>query len=149
MFVTATGARQLMLGQFFVQPRYSANQPLVDCVHRAGWSVQRLAHCRPYIRIRPGVPLRRRVANVTSPHCLVDLAPEQALEQQRNIIFERHELTLVGFALVEHLLKQLLDRMVRQVSRHGKHASDSTKPGDVLRRQSLMQTVAPKVKVVV
>ncbi|MNJ57492.1 hypothetical protein D3C77_530810 [compost metagenome] len=82
--------------------------------------------------------------------CLLGLAPEQALAQQRNFLFEMNDLALVGRALVDHLLKQLLEqnRIVREVFGHGNHAADYTESGDVSRCQNLMRTVAPEVEAV-
>lgn len=82
--------------------------------------------------------------------CLLGLTSEQALSQQRNFLFEMNDLALVGRALVDHLLKQLLEqnRVVREVFGHGNHAADYTESGDVSRRQNLMWTIAPQVKTV-
>ena len=61
-----------------------------------------------------------------------------------------NDLALVGRALVDHLLKQLLEqnRIAREVFGHGNHAADYTESGDVSRRQNLMRTVAPEVEAV-
>ncbi|MNO28330.1 hypothetical protein D3C76_182210 [compost metagenome] len=82
--------------------------------------------------------------------CLLGLAPEQVLAQQRNFLFEMNDLALVGRALVDHLLKQLVEqnRIVRKVCGHGNHAADYTESGDVSRLQNLMRTVAPEVEAI-
>ena len=65
-------------------------------------------------------------------------------------LFEMNDLALVGRALVDHLLKQLLEqnRIAREVFGHGNHAADYTESGDVSRRQNLMETVTPEVEAI-
>lgn len=151
MFTAATSAGQFMLGQF------------VDNFDTRQISWQRLALATAFgwrndffvVSLIQGLGQAFRFVEEWQLWCrriasLLGLAPEQALAQQRNFLFEMNDLALVGRALVDHLLKQLLEqnRIVREVFGHGNHAADYTESGDVSRRQNLMRTVAPEVEAI-
>ncbi len=151
MLAAATSARQLMRGQFVdnFDTRQISRQWLTFATALGGCNdffvaglIQGLSQAFRFVEERQ--LWRRRIA------CLLALAPEQALAQQRNFLFEMNDLTLVGRALVDHLFKQLLEqnRIVRKVFGHGNHAADYTESGDVSRRQNLMRTVTPEVEAV-
>ncbi len=151
MFAAATSARQLMLGQFvdYLDTRQISRQwfAFTTALGRCDdFFVASLTQVfgQAFRFVEQRQLWRRRIA------CLLGLAPEQALTQQRDFLFEMNDLTLVRCALADHLLKQLLEqnRIVREGFGHGDHAADYTESGNETRGQNLMRTVTPEIETV-